>query len=691
MKKSLIAKYAAISIVLILGPMGGLNIASAQSPVDYDADDDGLIEIEWLDQLNAIRWNLDGDGHVDDEGNTDAYSAAFPDAAEGMGCIDFCRGYELTHDLDFKSEDSYLSGAVNSKWTSGNGWLPLATRHIFTAVLEGNRHTIANLFIDRTGGNQPEGAGLFGSNNGEIRQIGLIAVEVRGVLEAGAIVGRNWGTIISSHSTGNVVGGRFAGGLVGQNGGSIVSSYAETKVSGDAIAIGGLVGDQLGSIAYSFAEGDVSGGEITGGLVGQNGGLIAASFATGRVSSDFLAGGLVGANAGSVTFSNARGRVDDEWNAGGLVGHNDGSITSSYATGNVTGGKRTAGGLVGNNEGNITSCYSTSRVVQDNSGENAGEGRAGGLVGRNAGAIKFSYSIGRLRQIGEDDTAALGGLSGENAAGGEIAFSYWDTETSEQSVGVGKGSYSGVVGKTTTEIQEPTDYAGIYAEWLTDIDNTDEDFDETTEQDDVWDFGTSSQYPELKADMDNSGHASWWEFGPQHGRPAPTPTPTPLPTATATATLTPTVTPTLTVTPTPTHTATSTETPIPTETPTATPTPTETPIPTDTPTLTATATHTSVPTDTPAPTSTPEPTETSTLPTQTPEVVVVVVTATPSTDAPSSGGCNSAGTMPVGTAAANLLFVVGPLAVIGGVRWRRKRHGFLKWYKVTSSGSGREI
>ena len=31
--------------------------------VDYDTDDDNLIEIATLTQLNAIRWDVNGDGH----------------------------------------------------------------------------------------------------------------------------------------------------------------------------------------------------------------------------------------------------------------------------------------------------------------------------------------------------------------------------------------------------------------------------------------------------------------------------------------------------------------------------------------------------------------------------------------------------------------------------------------------------
>ena len=35
------------------------------STVSYDSDGDGLIEIDNLAQLNASRWDLDGDGAAD--------------------------------------------------------------------------------------------------------------------------------------------------------------------------------------------------------------------------------------------------------------------------------------------------------------------------------------------------------------------------------------------------------------------------------------------------------------------------------------------------------------------------------------------------------------------------------------------------------------------------------------------------
>ena len=58
-----------------------------QVGTDYDADEDGLIEISSLAQLNAIRWDLDGDGAATGANASD-YANVFPAPAPGMGCPD---------------------------------------------------------------------------------------------------------------------------------------------------------------------------------------------------------------------------------------------------------------------------------------------------------------------------------------------------------------------------------------------------------------------------------------------------------------------------------------------------------------------------------------------------------------------------------------------------------------------------
>ena len=47
----------------------------------YDTDGDGLIEIEYLEQLDAIRYDTDGDGLTDGGSEVsfiEQYDAAFP-------------------------------------------------------------------------------------------------------------------------------------------------------------------------------------------------------------------------------------------------------------------------------------------------------------------------------------------------------------------------------------------------------------------------------------------------------------------------------------------------------------------------------------------------------------------------------------------------------------------------------------
>ena len=115
-------------------------------------------------------------------------------------------------------------------------------------------------------------------------------------------------------------------------------------------------------------------------------------------------------------------------NVGGLVGHNTGGIWAAYATGDASGFFKVAG-LVGFNEGEratVTASYST--------GQATGGAAVGGLIGNSTGSAINSY---------------------------------WDTTTS------GHSHSDGGRGKTTAELQTPTFYTGIYANWNVDLDNID--------------------------------------------------------------------------------------------------------------------------------------------------------------------------------------------------------------------------
>ena len=81
----------------------GFTVTVTAGARDYDADNDGLIDVRTLAQLDALRYDLNGDGLVD--GATwMPYYAAFAMGALGMGCPDGCTGYELEADLDFDTD-----------------------------------------------------------------------------------------------------------------------------------------------------------------------------------------------------------------------------------------------------------------------------------------------------------------------------------------------------------------------------------------------------------------------------------------------------------------------------------------------------------------------------------------------------------------------------------------------------------
>ena len=253
-----------------------------------------LIDVNNLEQLSAIRYDLDGDGTADSDDSAEVYGRAFTTSGTEVVCAGNCAGYELFRPLDFDEADSYASGIVNTVWITGAGWLPIGTRtHGFDTTFDGNGHTVSNLFIDRTGRfNNPGAVGLFGSiaRSGVIRGIWLVGVDVAGVRYIGGLAGENDGGAISgSYATGDVAGSSgYVGGLAGENEGVIRGSYATGSVLGEGKAVGGLAGENDGGvISDSYAADAVTGRSYyVGGLAGFNGGRISGSHATGNVSGE---------------------------------------------------------------------------------------------------------------------------------------------------------------------------------------------------------------------------------------------------------------------------------------------------------------------------------------------------------------------------------------------------------------------
>ena len=451
-----------------------VNVDREWGETDYDADDDGLIEITTLEQLDAVRLDLDGDGVEDALANQERYFEAFPDAVRDMGCATGCTGYELTRDLDFDDPASYASGRADRGWRrseGGAGWAPIMSSRAdyhglvrvedcFAGDFQGNGRAIANLYIERS---DEDNVGLFGGFGwapeeypyGRIQRLSVVGVDVAGRNYVGGLAGGllaccSPNNVEAVTVTGRVAGLDYVGGIAGFSGSEVVLSHASAEVSGRH-GVGGLVGEGslFATIGGSYATGTVTGQNSVGGLAGWFDGTIIASYATGRVSG-----------------------VED---VGGLTGYGPDRLE-------------------------VWASFSTAWVT--------GEHRVGGLVGRlrHAAPVYASYwdveTSGTEVGVGSDDANANGRMDGD--------------ETQSR----------GVTGKTTAELTGPRGYRGIYTRWRVAAKEDASGYypgffhsplgDGSPSDDyDPWDFGTPEQYPALKADHDADGVRTWREFGRQ--------------------------------------------------------------------------------------------------------------------------------------------------------------------------------
>ena len=278
----------------------------------------------------------------------------------------------------------------------------------FTGVFDGNGKKIANLTHSR---------GLFVYAGGEIKDLGVIDVNINGEYSAGSLVSENFG-------------------------GTMSNCYAEGgSVSGGEGNIGGLVGESYGIITNCHTKVSVFGTGRVGGLVGNNDEIISNCYSNGDTSGNNKVGGLVGENSSHTT------------------------ISKCYSSGSITGTGSYVGGLVGfNRQGTIDNCYSNADV--------SGQGFVGGLVGENSwGTILKCFSAGSVVASPSNEwlSVYVGGFAGENKGQLEFMDSFWDIQTSGQST-----SATGT-GKTTVEMQMLSTFTDAGWDFVYETDNGTED------------------------------------------------------------------------------------------------------------------------------------------------------------------------------------------------------------------------
>ncbi len=306
------------------GSMGGKGLTSEQMRTMRIFQNAGWAEKGWVmaDGVDAPRLAWEGTDGM-------PIPPAEPVPLNGEGTIN--SPYEI-HTPDEFALLSWYSDILNKPIRimadldlSGIQLYPIGDLGMFTGLLDGNRHVIANAVID-----QPDsfGVGIVSQmgSGGVITRIGIENVAITGGYKTGGLCGYNWGgAIYDSYVTGSVSGDTYVGGLCGFTD-NIQSTSATT------CSIGGC-----------YTNCQVTGENFVGGLCGGNGGGITTSYAVGAVTGHYNVGGFCGYlpygfihqcyAACSITVSNVPGE-----GIGGFYGSNlNGQLSGCFWDTEVSG------------------------------------------------------------------------------------------------------------------------------------------------------------------------------------------------------------------------------------------------------------------------------------------------------------------------------------------------------------------
>lgn len=399
--------------------------------------------------------------------------------------------------LDFNSNKSYVeplrtdyeeygyNGELKTLLTTGKGFIPIGkydvqegtnenivSQNNFEGIFDGNDNVIRNLYINKVGENKIEEIGLFANNCGEIKNLGLIDVNIY----------VNGETMIT-------------GGIAGATFGNITLCYVTGEIKCDGTLwsmVGGITGNAR--IGLQIAECS-NRANITINNLGETGQAVAAGIIGNTEQTDTDVEINKCYNSGNIYGYSEKNTVD----VGGITTLlRNGKIMNCYNTGKIEGkgtNSTNIGGIFGNsgatNENNeIRNCYNIGEIIFDGEVDNS-EIFIGGIVGYSIDAnISNVYNAKEIRINGKNNNIRVGGLCATFLQGtidnGYNTGNIIAENTTSENIGgvIGntsstailkncyylKGTYSKAIGLTnglveenndTTELENLTDFPSI--------------------------------------------------------------------------------------------------------------------------------------------------------------------------------------------------------------------------------------
>ena len=321
----------------------------------------------------------------------------------------------------------------------------------FTGKFDGRGNRIIGLNVDNTKKHtSTDNVGVFGVNEGTIKNLKVYSSTFKGYDNVGAIAGTNKGTIDNVTTLGNTV----------EALGSANSVVLDSKNVG---AAGGVVGTNNGTVNNATSRDSVIAGEATkstttaGGIAGINTGLVSNSqshsavIASGSKNNTYSLGGIVGVNTASgkgLDNVNAYGVTGSSIlvdNTGGIAGLNSGTLNDAYNE-SIVKGSSNVGGIAGTNSGEISLIVNGASVTAEGD-------YTGGLVGKTTGKISDGRNNGVI--TGND---YVGGLVGSN--GKDVILTNLTNDSSAEIIG--ENYVGGIAGENNGDISttDTTDSKG---------------------------------------------------------------------------------------------------------------------------------------------------------------------------------------------------------------------------------------
>lgn len=246
----------------------------------------------------AVPSDLEGSGTETDPYRIKdaAQLRRFADAVNGVG------GAPNTGICAVLTQNINLSGVCGADTGS---WTPIGTNaHPYRGTFDGASFAVSGLYCQKPGGSY---AGMFGSNAGIIKNLGVSDGSVSAGSYAGGLCGINKGTITGCYSAASVSGDKYTGGVCGYNySGATVSVCYNTGTINGGKYVGGICGYNKSTTSDCYNTGTVIGnGTSIGGICGYNRNLVSGCFNTGEVGggSNYV-GSVCGYNHSGSTFVN---------------------------------------------------------------------------------------------------------------------------------------------------------------------------------------------------------------------------------------------------------------------------------------------------------------------------------------------------------------------------------------------------